>query len=163
MDTINKPCHCEPVLTLAWQSPGSSGHHRKNNVIANQSADWRGNPPVLPGALRKGAHWCGPFQGFPPVTIPRFFRELPCNTCHCEPVRRLVWQSPRYSNIFIPKPEAFTFNRGIATPSRRMVRNDTVFSRLAMTPSIFPPVRNDTVFSRFAMTSYLSFYPKRLS
>ena len=22
------------------------------------------------------AHWCGPFQGFPPVTIPRYFREL---------------------------------------------------------------------------------------
>ena len=21
-------------------------------------------------------HWCDPFQGFPPVTIPRFFREL---------------------------------------------------------------------------------------
>lgn len=36
MDTINKPCHCEPVLTLAWQSPGSSESYRVTLVIANQ-------------------------------------------------------------------------------------------------------------------------------
>ena len=25
----------------------------------------------------QSTYWCGPFQGFPPVTIPRFFRPLP--------------------------------------------------------------------------------------
>ena len=31
------------------------------------------------------------------VAIPRLFREPPKKQCHCEPVRRLVWQSPGYS------------------------------------------------------------------
>ena len=43
--------------------------------------------------VNRCSHWCGPFQGFPPVTIPRFFQEHPYNACHCEPVRTLVWQS----------------------------------------------------------------------
>ena len=151
MDTINKPCHCEPVRRLVWQSPGSSGHHRKNNVIANQSADWCGNPPVLPGALRKGAHWCGPFQGFPPVTIPRYFREPPCNTCHCEPASQRWCGNPPDIQTFLflnrkllrstgglPHHPAgwFAMTRllvvpgitgGIATPVCALARNDTLY------------------------------------
>ena len=79
------------------QSLGYSGHHRKNNVIASRwenggchcepapleivIANQRRNAGVaIPRYFRElpdSAHWCGPFRGFPPVTIPRLFRALP--------------------------------------------------------------------------------------
>ena len=31
-----------------------------------------------------------------------FVREHPKKCCHCEPVRRLVWQSPRLSDYLLP-------------------------------------------------------------
>ena len=36
--------------------------------------------------------------------------------CHCKPVRRLVWQSPRFSNNYVRKSRGFTSIREIATP-----------------------------------------------
>ena len=35
--------------------------------------------------------------------------------CHCEPVRRLVWQSPRFSNSYVRKSGGFTSIREIVT------------------------------------------------
>ena len=45
-------------------------------------------------------------------------------TCHCEPARRLVWQSPNFLGNF---STVFTSIKGIPTPVCALARNDTHF------------------------------------
>lgn len=47
---------------------------------------------------------------------PKGRGSTPPLRCHCEPVRRLVWQSPRFSNNYVRKSRGFTSIREIATP-----------------------------------------------
>ena len=96
-------CGNPPVLprttgqrTLVWPLPGiSSGHNlpvlpgttektmslraggRIEIVIANQRRNAGVAIPRFFRELPDSAHWCGPFQGFPPVTISWFSRALP--------------------------------------------------------------------------------------
>ena len=55
------------TLIYKMQNAKCKMRMRKEIVIAAQSADWCGNPSVFQNAIG--------------------------NACHCEPVRRLVWQS----------------------------------------------------------------------
>ena len=98
-------------------------------------------PPVVPeGHLNrpKGGDFTRPGAGFHPpkadFTGPkvRFHRRCRLSrhllrlskNCHCEPARRLVWQSPNFFGRF---SSYFPSNRGIPTPVCALARNDTYF------------------------------------
>ena len=51
------------------------------------------------------------------VLVPILTFSLGANlvTLHCEPVRRLVWQSPRFSNNYVRKLGVFTPIQEIVT------------------------------------------------
>ena len=92
--TRRKECHCEPVRTLAWQSPpgkatsfrrpagdslaspagngrGESPAPGEKSVIASQCAHWRGNPPgqsdILPVTRRRFV--CIPGREWPGIKV----------------------------------------------------------------------------------------------
>ena len=111
--------------------------------------------------------WCGPFQGFLPVTI-RFSLGMHRNrNCHCEPVRRLVWQSPGTSeNRFRTcrgrcphRPETKTYayipavpsGGNVLVPARTLIRSRLRGRCRQSRPPKYPPAALTNCFRIFRL------------
>ena len=122
---LKTPCHCEPVRTLVWQS-----------VLPPRTAPHKGNGLPRRSVPRNDIFIkmrCPSSGGAEPPPL-RMFCKFLCRaahmgaaagahrtsqTCHCEPARRLVWQSvipyTPHSDVEIRTPRALC-------PSQRAMR-----------------------------------------
>ena len=145
-----KTCHCEPVLTLVWQSLEITCHCEParrlvwQSVLQNVSSllKVRLKPQVLGDAdCHVAAFWAAPRNDI----LFRYFFDTLAKNCHCEPVRRLVWQSVLQNISFLLKvrlkPQVLgdadchvaAFGRLLAMTCCFGLHNDVLFSGFAMT------------------------------